>query len=117
MSKIGAICNTARRSGTICLAAVLLWVAPLGAVSAQVAERSASSGEEAAPTPAKVHELLILLADPKVQQWLVKQGATKADSGILQEDQEFSVARYFGRRLAEIREHILTLGAAFSDLP
>src|SRR5262249_3406447 len=84
---------------------------------AQVAERSASSGEEAAPTPAKVHELLILLADPKVQQWLVKEGATKADSGIVQEDQEFSVARYFGKRLAEIREHIRMLGAAFSDLP
>jgi small-conductance mechanosensitive channel len=117
MSRIAASCDAARRAGAICLAVLLLWVAPFGAVTAQVAERSASSGEEAAPAPAKVHELLILLADPKVQQWLVKQGAAKADSGTVQKDEEFSVAHYFGSRLAEIHEHILTLGAAFPDLP
>ncbi|MBV9967487.1 MAG: mechanosensitive ion channel family protein [Alphaproteobacteria bacterium] len=118
MSRIKSIVTYRRWSAAICLAVMAsATLLPFGATAAQqAAARSPSASEEEA-APVKVHELLILLADPKVQQWLVKQGAAKADSSTAPKDQEFSVAHYFGSRLAEIREHILTLGAAFSDLP
>ena len=118
MSRIKSIVTYRRWSAAVCLAVMAsATLLPFGATAAQqAAARSPSASEEEA-APVKVHELLILLADPKVQQWLVKQGAAKADSSTAPKDQEFSVAHYFGSRLAEIREHILALGAAFSDLP
>ena len=68
-----SIPGAARHITTICIAAALvLAIGPLsGAFAAQPAKSAASS--EAETTPAKVHELLTLLADPKVQDWLEKE--------------------------------------------
>ena len=63
------IAGAVRHITAVCLAALVLAVAPLScAFAAQPAKSTASGGSET--TPAKVHELLTLLADPKVQEWL-----------------------------------------------
>ena len=63
MSQGKSIAGAARHITMICLAALVLATGPLsGAFAAQPAKSTAPS--EAETTPAKVHELLTLLADP-----------------------------------------------------
>ena len=69
MSTAGA----AARVAAIWLVALTLCIAPLAALAAT----SATPVSEEA-TSSKVHELLTLLADPKVQEWLEKQDEAKA---------------------------------------
>ena len=111
-----SIAGAARHITAICLAALVFALAPLsGAVAAQPAKSTAAS--EPDTTPAKVHEFLTLLADPKVQQWLEMEAKAKTAAGSALETAETSISREFDSRVAAIREHLVALGAALPHLP
>jgi len=116
MSQGKSIAGAARHITMICLAALVLATGPLsGAFAAQPAKSTAPS--EAETTPAKVHELLTLLADPKVQKWLEQEAKAKAASQSAPENVEESVSHYFDAQLGAVRTHILALAAALPDVP
>jgi small-conductance mechanosensitive channel len=99
-----------------CLATIILFAAVLSgaaAASAGAANRSAPAGEEA--TPRQVQELMTLLADPKVRNWLEQE--SKAEAKSEQAVAEESVSRALDTRLAAIREHIVDLARTIPDLP
>jgi small-conductance mechanosensitive channel len=106
------------RSFRLGLAAVLIALAALavaGAASAAAPAKSAKASAEAA-TPAEVQALLALLADPKVQAWLM-QHETKPAAAPTQETAEESVSHLLDDRLAAIRAHIAALARTIPDLP
>ena len=116
MHQSKSIASGARHIAAICLAALVLAIGPLSCgFAAQPAKSTAAS--EAETTPAKVHELLTLLADPKVQEWLDKEAKAKAASQSAPENVEVSVSEYFDARLGAVRAHIVALAAALPDLP
>jgi moderate conductance mechanosensitive channel len=99
------------------LAAIILaTMLPCGAFAA-TQKGAAPASEAGATTPSKIHELLTLLADPKVQEWLAKQSEAKSAAGATQETVTNSVSHYFDYRVGAIREHIVALTAAIPDLP
>jgi hypothetical protein len=100
----------------ILFAGLVFAIGPLsGAFAAQPAKSTAAG--EAETTPAKVHELLTLLADPRVQAWLEREVKAEAASASAQESAEVSVSRMMDTQLGAIRAHIVALGAAAPDLP
>src|SRR5271166_3304694 len=112
------IVSAARHAvATVCLVAFVLAIGPLsGSFAAQtVGGKPAAKAEDT--TSAKVHELLTLLADPKVQDWLEKENEAKAAAGSAQGSTESSVSHEFDAHLGAIREHIVALGAEVPDLP
>ena len=84
-------------------------------MAASQPNRSPAQTEEA--TPAKIQELLGLLGDPKVREWLEKQGEAKIAAGSTHEAVQTSAAHYFELHVAEVREHIVALAATLPDLP
>ena len=100
-----------------CLAAIILSTVPLCGAFAATQKSTPPASEEGTTTPAKIHELLNLLADPKVQEWLEKQGEAKSATGAAQETVSNSVSHYFDSRVGAIRGHIVALTAAIPDLP
>jgi len=118
MYQAKSIAGAARPIAAICLAALILAVAPLsGAFAAQgsVGKPAAAKADET--TPAKIHELLTLLADPKVQEWLDKEAKAKAASQSAPENVETSISRYFDAQLGAVRTHMLALAGALPDVP
>jgi moderate conductance mechanosensitive channel len=108
--------GAAARVTAIWLAALMLWTAPqTAALAAKGGAASSASASDEATSP-KIHEFLTLLADPKVQEWLEKQGAAKAGASG-SETGETSVSHELDADLSAIREHIIALGAAFPDVP
>jgi len=92
------IAGAARHITAICLAALVFAIGPLPcAFAAQPAKSAAPSGAET--TPAKIHELLTLLADPKVQEWLDNEAKAKAASQSAPENVEESISHYFDAQL------------------
>ncbi len=111
-----SIAGAARHITAICLAALVFLIGPLScAFAAQPAKSTAPS--EADKTPAKVRELLTLLADPKVQEWLDKEAKAKTASQSAPENVEESISHYFDAQLGAVRTHILALAAALPDVP
>src|SRR6266851_4493533 len=100
-----------------CLAAIILSTVPPCGTFAATQKGAPPASEEGATTPAKIHELLNLLADPKVQEWLEKQGEAKSAAGTAPETVTHSVSHYFDARVGAVREHIVALTAAVPDLP
>jgi small-conductance mechanosensitive channel len=112
------IASAVRHIVVVCLAALIFAIGPLtGAFAAQPAAGKSAAPQAEETTSAKVHELLTLLADPKVQEWLEKQGEAKAATGSAQETGTNSVTHYFDYRVGAIREHVVALAAALPDLP
>jgi hypothetical protein len=66
--------------------------------------------------PAKVRELLDLLADPQVRDWIKAQAAPKAAAAAPQSPQAELQGR-FSARLGAIRAHLAGLAAAVPRLP
>jgi len=99
-----------------CVVAVLLSAALLSGAAAAPhgSAGNGSSGHEAA-TPPEIAEFMALLADPKVQKWLVEQHATQASSKP--KPKEETVSQYIDARVVAIREHFVALGSALPDLP
>ncbi len=83
-----------------------------------IAQEAAPSGEP----PAKVQELLKLLDDPAVRDWLAQHQASSAAAAqptppAAPAKQEMGASSYFASRVAAIREHVAELMTAFPKLP
>ncbi len=106
----------ALRIGGGALILLLALYSGAGAASGTLPARPPAADETTAPPP-QVRELLTLLADPKVRDWLEKESKAEAAHVKGSEAETSSVSHYFDSRVAVIREHIVALGAALPDLP
>ena len=97
-----------------CLATIIVFAAVLSGAAA-AANRSPAASEEA--TPKQIQELMTLLADPKVRDWLEQESKAKAAQARATDAEAISISHEFDSRVAGIREHIVALGAALPDLP
>jgi moderate conductance mechanosensitive channel len=70
-----------------------------------------------ADTPPKVRELLDLLADPAVRDWLTQQQATQAAAAPVPAGPETTPSGQLASRLAAIRQHLHALASALPSLP
>src|SRR5262245_46962750 len=93
--------------GSTIFAAVL----PCGGFAATQKATKLSTSEEASPK--QIQELMTLLADPKVRNWLEEQ--SKAEAASERDATEESVSQALDRRLGAIREHIAALGGTVPD--
>ncbi len=112
-----SIVDAARQILAICLCVLVFAIGPLAGSLAAEPALAKSAAPKADETPTKVHELLTLLADPKVQAWLGKEIKAEAASESAPETAEMSISRMMDIQLGAIRTHILMLGAAIPDLP
>src|SRR5215468_8122147 len=94
---------------TIILATAL----PCGVFAATQKATKPSTSEEASPK--QIQELMTLLGDPKVRNWLEQQ--SRAQAAAEQTATEESVSQALDNRLAAIREHIAALARTVPDLP
>ena len=102
------------RMAAISLGAIILAAAlPYGGFAATQKAAKPSTSEEASPK--QIQELMTLLADPKVRNWLEKE--SKAEAASEQAASEESVSQELDGRLAAIREHIVALAGTVPDLP
>jgi small-conductance mechanosensitive channel len=116
------ICAAERPSASMrvlwtCVAAIVLSIALLsgatGATHKGSSGSSSASGEAA--TPPEIAEFMALLADPKVQKWLLEeQHAAKASKPKPKEE---TVSQYVDARISATREHFVALVSALPDLP
>jgi hypothetical protein len=95
--------------GAIIFAALV----PSGGVAATQKATKPSTSQEASPK--QIQELMALLADPKVRNWLEQE--SKAEAAAERAASEESVSQALDRRLTAIREHIVTLARTVPDLP
>jgi moderate conductance mechanosensitive channel len=95
-----------------CVAAIILSAALL---SGAAAATSKGPSQEAA-IPPQVTELIALLADPKVRDWLERQHVAEAAHATAP-DAEGSVSHALDIRVGAIREHIVALARTVPDLP
>jgi moderate conductance mechanosensitive channel len=104
------------RALTTCVAAVLLSAALLSGAAAAPhgSAGNGSSGHEAA-TPPEIAEFMALLANPKIQKWLVEQHPAEASKQPAPKEE--TVSQYVDGRIGAIREHFVALGSALPDLP
>src|SRR5215472_18464691 len=101
---------------TSCLAVMLLVAAlVLDAAGSASATDKQPAGASAETNPPQIQQLLTLLADPKVQQWLKEQNQAKAAAQSDQDSGEMSMPRYLDTSLGAIREHIVTLAVALPE--
>jgi small-conductance mechanosensitive channel len=99
-----------------CLAAVILTtMSPSGGCAATPKGTKQAQSDEA--TPKQIQELMTLLADPKVRDWLEKESKAEAAHEKASDAESSSVSHYFDASVAAVREHIIALGAALPDLP
>jgi len=68
-------------------------------------------------TPPQVRELLDLLADPAVRDWLDKQRAAQAAAPTAPAGPETTTSGDIASRVAKIREHLQALAAALPTVP
>jgi small-conductance mechanosensitive channel len=104
------------RAAAICLAAVIVTtISPSGGFAATQKGTKLSANGEA--TPQKIQELMTLLADPKVRDWLEQESKAEAAQARESDGETNSISHEFGSHVAAIREHIVALGVALPDLP
>jgi small-conductance mechanosensitive channel len=108
------IVGIAARVAAISLAAIIFAVVlPSDGFAATQKATKPSTSQEAAPE--QIQELLTLLADPKVRNWLEQE--SKAEAASEQAAGEESVSQELDGRLSAIREHIAALARTVPDLP
>src|SRR6516225_1368909 len=108
------ILRLAGRAAAISLSAIILAaMLPCGGFAATQKAAKPSTTEEASPK--QIQELMTLLADPKVRNWLEKE--SKAEAASEQAATEESVSQELDGRLAAIREHIVALAGTVPDFP
>jgi moderate conductance mechanosensitive channel len=109
--------GAALRAAAIVLAAIIFSTVSASRIFAAEMHEASSASETGATSP-KIAELIALLADPKVRNWLQKQSAAEASHNNKPPDAETnSVSHYFDTRVRAIREHIAALAATIPDLP
>ena len=96
-------------AGAIIFAAAL----PYGGLAATQKAAKPSTSEEASPK--QIQELMTLLADPKVRNWLEKE--SKAEAASEQATTEESISQELDGRLAAIREHMVAIAGTVPDFP
>src|SRR5215471_12433296 len=102
------------RVAAIFLAAIIfVAVLPCGGFAAAQKATKPSTSQEASPK--QIQELMTLLADPKVRNWLEKE--SKAEAAAEQAATEESVSQALDEHLAAIREHLAALAGTVPDLP
>ncbi len=94
---------------------IVLTVAFGGTAAAQSIGESAAGPATASPPP-QVEELLRLLDDPVIRDWVAAQRGTAAPAEAAPAD-TMSPSSYLDRRLGEIRQHITKLAMAVPELP
>src|SRR6516165_4268942 len=100
----------------ICFAVAILSIgAPAGALAAAPKAGKPAASAKSEATPEKIQELMTLLADPKVRDWLEQE--SKAEAASKQAVTEESVSQALDSRLGAIREHIVALTGTVPDLP
>jgi len=105
------------RALRICVAMIILSATLLsGATAANKGPSGASSASGEAAPPPEIAAFMTLLADPKVQKWLLEeQHAVKASQKPAPEEE--TVSQYVDARIVATREHFAALGSALPDLP
>jgi small-conductance mechanosensitive channel len=102
----------------ICLAvASLAIVLSIGASGATPKAGKPASSASSEATPEKIQELMTLLADPKVRDWLEQESKTEAARERGSDGEANSISHEFDSHIAAVREHTIALGAALPDLP
>ena len=112
------IVSAARHLMAICLAAIILAMAPLSgafAATPKAGKPAPSANSEA--TPQKIQELMTLLADPKVRDWLEQESKAQAAQARESDAETSSISHEIDTHVAAVREHILALGIALPELP
>ena len=94
-------------------AVIFTAVLPCGGFAATQKVAKPLTSEEASPK--QIQELMTLLGDPKVRNWLEKE--SKAQAAAEQAGTEESASQALDSRLAAMREHIVTLAGTVPDLP
>jgi hypothetical protein len=94
-------------------AIISLTALPCGGFAATQKAAKPSTSEEASPK--EIQELMTLLGDPKVRNWIEQQ--SKAQAAAEQAATEESVSQVLDGRLAAIREHLAALAGTVPDLP
>jgi moderate conductance mechanosensitive channel len=103
---VTAILRVGLRWGALAL--LLSCVAPAMAQDAPPAQKE---------TPPQVRELLDLLADPAVRDWLQQQHAAQAAAPAAPAGPEMTPSSMLADRVAAIRQHLQMLAAALPTLP
>jgi moderate conductance mechanosensitive channel len=118
MSEGKPIRDAALRAAGILLAAIVFSTVPTSGIFAATHKGSggSSSASEYEATSPQIAEFMALLADPKVRDWLEKQGAVEASRNKPAPETE-SVSQYVDTRVGATREHIAALATALPDLP
>src|SRR5262252_2640115 len=114
MNESKGMIGAAGRVAAIFVGAVIFaTVLPCGGFAAAQKATKPSTSQEASPK--QIQELMTLLADPKVRNWLEEQSKAEAASERAAEEEPVSEA--LDSRLAAIREHIVALAGTVPDLP
>jgi moderate conductance mechanosensitive channel len=117
MSEIAAI-GSLTRAAAVFLAAIILATAPSsGALAAASKAGKPAPSEKSEATPEKIQELMVLLADPKVRDWLEQESKAEIAQENKSDEETNSISHEFDSHVAAVREHIVALGAALPDLP
>ena len=118
MSERKTIKGAALRAAAILLAAIVFSTVPTSGIFAATHKGSggSSSASEYEATSPQIAEFMALLADPKVRDWLEKQGAVEA-SHSKPAPKEETISQYVDARIGATREHFVALGSALPDLP
>jgi len=114
MNESKGMIGVAGRVAAILLGAVIFAaVLPCGGFAATQKVAKPLTSEEASPK--QIQELMTLLGDPKVRNWLEKE--SKAQAASEQAATEESVSQALDGRLSAIREHLAALAGTVPDLP
>jgi small-conductance mechanosensitive channel len=110
--------DTILHAAAILLAAIVVSTMPTSGIWAgtHTGWGGASSASGEAATPPEIAEFMALLADPKVQKWLLEeQHAAQASKQPAPEEE--TVSHYVRSRVVAVREHLAALGSALPELP
>jgi moderate conductance mechanosensitive channel len=107
-----------RCGAAICVAVVILAIGlPIDASAAAPAKPGKPAPGKSEATPEKIQQLMTLLADPKVRDWLDQESKAEAAQERRSSGEDTSVSHYFDERIGATREHIVALAAAIPELP
>ena len=105
------------RAAAVWLAAIILAAVPMsGAFAAQHAAGKSASASGEATTPPEIAEFMALLANPKIQKWLLEEQHA-AEASEKPKPHEETVSEYIDARVGATQEHIGALAAALPGLP
>jgi small-conductance mechanosensitive channel len=118
MSSETATIGALRPVAAALFAVTILATAPLsGALAATPTAGKPAASAKGEATPEKIQELMTLLADPKVRDWLEQESKAQAVQARESEGETNSISHEFDSHVAAVREHIVALGAALPELP